>query len=185
MTIYYEQFNQHKDAINWFYSKSDQEIWFWFHEDEGWKLTNTPSWHRGVKYVINDDKAEIRKAFIDGKQIEVAVIDGGYRPASDLDVRTLSANILRIKPIKPNFTIGDYITTGKPNATPFLCKADWMSKLDIDSYDLFAKWIPADTEPVWAWDNHNDGYMVMEYGRIQLNYDNIAPFTEQLPDKSN
>ena len=181
--LYYEQFSKHKNEINWFYSKPDQEIWCKHSRDNLWTLTKSPSWRIDKIYAINDDKAEIRKAFIDGKQVEVAV-SNEYRPASNIDIRTLPAEILRIKPSEQNFTIGEYIVMNKPNSTPFLCKQEWMDKLDIDSYSLFIKWIPADDDLVWVWNDCDEKYMVMKHGEIQLIYDNIAPFIGRLPKTS-
>jgi len=179
--LYYEQFSKHKNEINWFYSKPDQEIWCKHSRDNLWTLTKSPSWQIDKIYAINDDKAEIRKAFIDGKQVEVAV-SNEHRPASNIDIKTLPAKILRIKPSEQNFTIGEYIVMNKPNSTPFLCKQEWMDKLDIDSYSLFIKWKPTDDELVWVWDAWNEEYIVTRYRKVQLNYDNIAPFVGQLPE---
>lgn len=63
-----EEIQKHGEVIKWFIDNPDKEVWC--KDNEGWFVTNNPTFYLNYAYVKNDEYAELRKAQADGKVIE-------------------------------------------------------------------------------------------------------------------
>ena len=65
---------KHKlEITRWANCPDNTDVWYRQSNDEyiGWQLSKNPFWHPYCVYIVDDEWSEIRKAFIDGKTIEV------------------------------------------------------------------------------------------------------------------
>ena len=62
MCLTREQWNKHKEAIEWFYEQPEgTHIWHKEKNSKKWFLTLQPSWEENMIYIINDEYAELRE----------------------------------------------------------------------------------------------------------------------------
>ena len=72
-------------------------------KNEKWTSTNTPSWTENIIYIVDDKWAELRKAQVDGKQLQVNYLGEGWKDAK-LKLRNAQfwdAECWRVKPEEP------------------------------------------------------------------------------------
>lgn len=67
-----------KELIRLADSPDGTKVWYKRCDEEEWVLTSCPSWLVDYTYVVNDKHAEVRKASIDGKKIEVLNVSGHW-----------------------------------------------------------------------------------------------------------
>ncbi len=61
------------EMVRWAQSKEGTRVWYRDKHASRWSMSPicTPSFHPSAQYVVDDEYAEIRKAFLDGKTIQV------------------------------------------------------------------------------------------------------------------
>ena len=143
LTMNYEQFNKHKEAIEWFYSKPNQQIWF-LCNDNTWMLVQNPGWFIDNKYAINDDYSEFRKAKAEGKIIQFYNIALGKPHWVDWkgDITKEPIKSLRIKP-EPTWKVGDWVQ--HPDGYAFQYTQGTLPT-------TYKPWKPNEGDWVWMWD---------------------------------
>lgn len=80
-------------------------------EQSLWALTSSPLWNdTDITYIQDDEYAELRKAGADGKQLQVSYDDGStWYGKQTRKISWSSSQLVRIKPDKPQFKIGDWV----------------------------------------------------------------------------
>jgi len=158
-----EQVEKHGNVIQWYIHNQEKGVWWKTPIGNTWCITTDPSFGEEYKYVQNDEYAELRKAIIDGKNVE-CVIDRCYdewkviekQPTDDF----YPAFKYRIQPNKSKFKVGDWVK-------------DISSGAIIQAYedmieDNFVKWTPDYKELCVFWDKNTDEYFIGKYGTEAL-----------------
>ena len=65
-----EQIEKHGEIIKWWVDHVDKGVWFKLKSSETWTLTHRPEFFTDFIYVQNDEYAELRKALVEGKQLQ-------------------------------------------------------------------------------------------------------------------
>jgi len=131
------QIKKHGEIIKWLIDNPEKNLWQ--NNGNGWvESTEDISFNIGMKYVQNDEYAELRKLVIDKPDIELQVsynngINWHPKTAVKAFLTTGENKLLRVKPNKPQFKIGDWLhdTT---NNNIFLCE-----ELDSNGYPVTTK----------------------------------------------
>ena len=79
----------------------DTKVWYKGTTDKGWTLSAFVRWNCNSTYIINDEWAEIRKAMIDGKVIEISnkkIWSNSLNTITDMGLDGISIKDYRIKP---------------------------------------------------------------------------------------
>ena len=77
------------------------KIWYRAKLNGTWVLSNNYNWQEGCFYIINDEWAEIRKAMIDSKVIEISnkkIWSNSLNSVTDMGLDGISIKDYRIKP---------------------------------------------------------------------------------------
>ncbi len=63
-----------KEMIRWAKSKEDTRVWYQIIGRKNWRSLSSPAFSKDCRYVVDDEFAEIRKAFIDGEKIQMKIL---------------------------------------------------------------------------------------------------------------
>jgi hypothetical protein len=116
------QAKAHKEAIQFFIDNPVKGLWVRRTLIDKWEIVDSPDFYLEGVYIQNDDYSEFRKAIIDGKTIQLNNSDSIYDTSSIsgwINITKIYDHIesskYRIKPEKPQFSVGDWITHSTGN----------------------------------------------------------------------
>lgn len=181
---------------------SEPEVWHLF--DGNWNYTP-----KEIKIVLNDEYVELRKAFVDGKTIQLYCdIEDDWFDCNDLIKSNdflCNVSAYRIKPDESEFKEGDWITFTtslgterdkiiniKSNKDIETLKA-YIPFIDDEIYDTLKLWKPSYNEYCKFWNDNSDSFRVAKFHSMskskiglfkdmQGNYfQNCEPYTGDFP----
>jgi len=180
-----EQWNKHKEAIQWFMDQPEgTEIWCKY---DKWYLTSTPSWSVTCEYIINDEYAEFRKAIAEGKTIQSRGCDGSGN-WFDLGTTTHPCifenkfDTYRIKPDEPQFKVGDWVMFKNNDCTYYKIaettsdgrlRYEYVGGWGICSPSDIELWKPTEGELIVY--RYNTGSYSIEPYRLIMNLTHVHP----------
>jgi len=93
--------HKHKDEIcRWANSPDGTAVWYKYRGID-WTLTKNPHWSPDVNYVVYDEWAELRKAQIDGKQLQMNPTKSGPWVDKELTIDNMDSGAPYMWRIKP------------------------------------------------------------------------------------
>jgi len=178
-----EQIQKHGEVIKWFINNPDKGVWLGDSSGD-WSITYEPTFVKSFHYVQNDEYAEFRKAYFDGKTIEVYL--GSYW-VDFTNNWGLPIKYYRIKPEEPEFKKGDWVRVS----------TDWDKPSIIKQYDKFSTPSSKGCNHEWAyrhimkdgtkWTNcelwkpkENELCVFYDYNEIYLSIQPFAKYYEGL-----
>ncbi len=198
-----------KEIVRWSKLPDNTSVW-WKDKLRDWTLTTRAMWCSEDKYIVNDEFAKTRRAFVDGKLIQQKILWSDDCPKSFTrgwhDYNTDDSNningshngtkaIYRIRP-EPMFKSGDWIKN-RNFTEPFQADEAWIEKRSggntnkTDWNEDFSLWEPKVGEwiiyPVWMGMSEKNQYTVREYKTDMRDHVGITPleFIKQLKAENN
>jgi hypothetical protein len=140
-----KQAEKHSEIIKWFIDNPNKGVYCKHPEDNLWRLSYSPTFDTILTYVQNDEYVELRKAQTDGKTIQIEYKPSNSKPYwrnySNGEMNCFyKENNYRIKPDKPEFKVGDWVTAnnGKPHQFKRFTKElpTWNKALDYENIEM-------------------------------------------------
>jgi len=69
---------KHKNEIIRWATSDIERVWQKAYIEDEWTLTESPSWCDFYAYVVDDEYAEIKKAYIDGRTVQISLYEKGW-----------------------------------------------------------------------------------------------------------
>lgn len=179
-----EIIKKYKEAFN--YWLDGGKVWLKWSNIHGskWELENYYDWKEAdscmggeiVSVIQNDKYAELRKAQVDGKTLQVNVnYNKSYPVWEERDIKIIvnkyTPEIARIKPDEPTFKVGDWVRNKDSNILSKLLKESdydkgyfkttndstkgYLTQITSNTFEL---WEPQPGEWCWFW-NNLEGHM--------------------------
>jgi len=155
-----EQAHKHNTVIKWFCDNPEKGVWF--DHSDGWRLIYEPLWATAATYLPNDEYIKFRIALVDGETIQY--LDESVHPKWHDTHPVLFCMLVeryRIKPTKPEFSIGDWITHYN-GFTYRVCESQFTIITDNNTWGDHTLWEPIINEYVCYAVNETE-YVVLPY----------------------
>jgi len=166
-----EQIKHHKESMLWFINNPDKGVWS-KRDNNNWNLTTTPIFkvYAGLSYVPNDEYFMLRRAYVEGKIIQL--ISNGIWEDLDKPDWTEALKDYRIKPDEPKFKVGDWVRN--------IFHVNWIICLEDNDFnnepnyenigEQFELWEPNVDEWCVFWDDNYYCYVIQQFKRKVNNF---------------